>query len=782
MESIIGSRLMGLSMSKRPDRYPLGDLNSLEAPLVELAPATGIILARLSIYLSLSYSGGDRRKGGSPWEGTSGFHGKLADYVPLTEVGYEFPFKKALLARYRPDAALPAGKQTTLTASEELMRGIWVAEPMGPVSFEPFNEEEQKAVSTGNFCNFHKRIPPGGNANATGGHRYNRQQQAQPQQQYQQEKTLQPGQPPAQKQQYHPHQQHNEEEDYFARRRRPEFMEEERPKGRSLMSETRRRELAAEKTRDKALEERFNAPLNSRKGNPTGSMAEPIKVSKIVGSLSDLDDDGDMLTVWADRKERKERQGEIQDDSGIGRPVVIESAFARTAGRSVEPSVFDFVDRTPFDFVPKLEQPAFPAYQQPQYQQQQPSPINRQSSPTIHATTQWLYRDPAGQLQGPFTNAKMLDWYHRQYFPETLPLRRQEDALFMPLSEWKQKYGGKAPFETALVEPALDLSRSVELGTASSPLASFFDLNLNLAQPMNTGNTSTTSSAKALSEEESRFLSQLGLFSINDKPPASVPVQAPAISAPVQAAPAAKPAAPLQPAGPAWGAVAPVLTAKLDEIVQAKPAPKPAPVPAQRPLVPASSSGWCKPASPTTARPLEEILAEEERQAAARPKQTSNAPKSFADLMKGSPPASTPTMAPVQQGKPGFSPKPTVVPSAATRPNTSAAAAAPSLAQWAQETLRPLAPLYDIDTCVSLILALPSPEETVSFIRANIRTDRINMESFIHNLLQRRWGPAEAQKFSLPSGGNSGATTSISTAPFADEEFVTVDRRKPNKK
>lgn len=68
-------------------------------------------------------------------------------------------------------------------------------------------------------------------------------------------------------------------------------------------------------------------------------------------------------------------------------------------------------------------------------------------APVITEETMWSYRDPSGAIQGPFSNASMAEWHAGGYFPETLPLRRNEDTEFLMLSAWRVKFFGKVPFE-----------------------------------------------------------------------------------------------------------------------------------------------------------------------------------------------------------------------------------------------------------------------------------------------------------------------------------------------
>lgn len=661
----------------------------------------------------------------------------------MTEVGFEFPFKKALLARYRADAVLPPAQMEALLSNEELMRsGIWLEEAQKPMSFEPFSEEERRAVSTGNFCNFHRRP----------------QQAAGPGKHHQQ--------PHQQQQRNHaPAEPNQDEDDYFSRRQRPAWLEQDtRNKGKSIMSTTRRKELESDRTFDKALEERFNAPLNTRKGIAPEHIGGVVP-HRVVQSLSDLEEDGDPLVSWAEKQETK---GISMERGPSGRQ--IESAFY--SSQYHQETVTSSQQHVP-------DQPSVFAQFMSNFQPQAP-PAPRAARPTITASTQWLYRDPSGAIQGPFTNSKMQEWYTRNFFPETLPLRRNDDAEFETLAVWKARFGGQPPFELAYSAPAAaPVGGSAQLQPSSSPLAGLFDLNLSLSQP-------GSPAPKALSEEESRFLAQLGLMSPKpSKPqqPTAEQVQTQPGSARLDKPAPAQPAAPVQPVAPIapaqlekpatspWGSVPKAQPINLDDqppkpSKKASPASQPIPTEkTERPLVSAASAGWCKPASPPPARPLEEILAEEERKVAARPKASAaSAPKSFADLMKASGATSQPSAPqPTSQSRPASGPAYSG-PSAAAAPKQAATVHGQSSAQWATTALRPLAGQYDLDTVVSLLMSCPTADETAAFVRANLRTDRINTATFLQELVQRRFGPQEAARFA--------------PKPEGDDEFVTVDRRR----
>ncbi|XP_073530603.1 GRB10-interacting GYF protein 2 isoform X5 [Phyllobates terribilis] len=59
----------------------------------------------------------------------------------------------------------------------------------------------------------------------------------------------------------------------------------------------------------------------------------------------------------------------------------------------------------------------------------------------------WYYKDPQGEIQGPFSNREMAEWYQAGYFPMTLLLRRVCDEAFQALGDII-KLWGRVPFIT----------------------------------------------------------------------------------------------------------------------------------------------------------------------------------------------------------------------------------------------------------------------------------------------------------------------------------------------
>lgn len=725
-----------------------------------------------------SFQGGRGRA--ANWEMASSFHERPGDHTPMTETGLDFPFKRALLARFKPQAPLPASVAASIRMNGETIKSIWVAEAQSPVSLSPFTEAERASVETGNFCNFHGHHPKKplnrdarqahGRQQGSGG-RHPEQGEAVPEWAQPEMAPLQPWMPSATPMP-RPAPQHQvpqaglrlPEDSAAEQRKRPDFLDDPAKKGTSTMALRRHRELELERTKERAMAERFDAPLNSRKGAP---QMEAALSPRTVRSLSDLEDEE--LGAWH------------EDAAPLGKPrgAFTEHKSAFTERKSAYPEHKSA--HAEHKSAHHQEPPAAPAVFASAWQTAAPQPpaepsivssffsqfaaapapaaaVSPRVAAGVTAETRWLYRDPAGQVQGPFANAKMHDWHSRQYFPDTLPLRREQDREYEPLSTWKLRANGQSPFQ---VTGAVAASKEAALDPAS-PLSTLFDLNLTLKGPQSPAASSP--GPKSLNEDEARFLSQFGLFST------SAPDARPGARSP-------------QPAAPAWGSVSQVKAAQIDEPRAAdarleparreaeqpkgpakySPAPK---LPA--PLVPAGAA-WTKPAALPTTRPLDEIMLEDARAAASRPRPASSGLKSFAELMKAAG-AASPHPAP-QMSPAASSAAPQVLPAAKPQPPKPARVDPVSVATqqtqaWAVKALRPLSSMYDIETCVSLLMQLPTPDETASFIRANLKSDKISIPTFVHQLIGRRFGSADAARFA-PSMAGSG-----------EEEFVTVDRRR----
>ena len=99
--------------------------------------------------------------------------------------------------------------------------------------------------------------------------------------------------------------------------------------------------------------------------------------------------------------------------------------------------LFDFVERVHFKEEKKAVEPpkscTIPAQAEIFPDQIMPNPLDN-----------WYYRDPQGNMQGPFSAQNLVDWKDAGYFKDSLNLCRQGDSKIWTIAELS-KYGGFAP-------------------------------------------------------------------------------------------------------------------------------------------------------------------------------------------------------------------------------------------------------------------------------------------------------------------------------------------------
>uniref|UniRef100_A0A3Q3X0Q0 GYF domain-containing protein n=1 Tax=Mola mola TaxID=94237 RepID=A0A3Q3X0Q0_MOLML len=88
-------------------------------------------------------------------------------------------------------------------------------------------------------------------------------------------------------------------------------------------------------------------------------------------------------------------------------------------------------------------------------QQQQESRNTAAALPLSHeAARKWFYKDPQGEIQGPFTTVEMCEWFQAGYFTMTLLVKRGCDEGFQPLGD-VIKMWGRVPFVPGPSPPPL---------------------------------------------------------------------------------------------------------------------------------------------------------------------------------------------------------------------------------------------------------------------------------------------------------------------------------------
>ncbi|XP_029688177.1 GRB10-interacting GYF protein 2 isoform X2 [Takifugu rubripes] len=73
---------------------------------------------------------------------------------------------------------------------------------------------------------------------------------------------------------------------------------------------------------------------------------------------------------------------------------------------------------------------------------------------THEAALKWFYKDPQGEIQGPFSNQEMTEWFQAGYFTVSLLVKRGCDEVFQPLGEI-MKIWGRVPFAPGPAPPPL---------------------------------------------------------------------------------------------------------------------------------------------------------------------------------------------------------------------------------------------------------------------------------------------------------------------------------------
>lgn len=87
--------------------------------------------------------------------------------------------------------------------------------------------------------------------------------------------------------------------------------------------------------------------------------------------------------------------------------------------------------------------------------QQQESRNTAAALPLSHeAAMKWFYKDPQGEIQGPFTTLEMCEWFQAGYFTMTLLVKRGCDEGFQPLGD-VIKMWGRVPFAPGPSPPPL---------------------------------------------------------------------------------------------------------------------------------------------------------------------------------------------------------------------------------------------------------------------------------------------------------------------------------------
>lgn len=74
-------------------------------------------------------------------------------------------------------------------------------------------------------------------------------------------------------------------------------------------------------------------------------------------------------------------------------------------------------------------------------------PLAQQRTMVMPDRIRWIYKDPQGQVQGPFNGLEMNDWYKAGFFTPELLIRKVEDVEYEPLAQLIRRIGNsREPF------------------------------------------------------------------------------------------------------------------------------------------------------------------------------------------------------------------------------------------------------------------------------------------------------------------------------------------------
>jgi PERQ amino acid-rich with GYF domain-containing protein len=147
-------------------------------------------------------------------------------------------------------------------------------------------------------------------------------------------------------------------------------------------------------------------------------------------------------------------RGDVSDLFGF--PSARSISNLATAAATQEPPMFGRDRDDPLTAVPHSHQPhpepTVPVQASaPQGQPLRPLggavPPPQQHVMIMPDKLQWVYRDPSGVIQGPFSGLEMHEWYRAGFFTPDLAVRRQEDTEFEQLGALVRKIGNtREPF------------------------------------------------------------------------------------------------------------------------------------------------------------------------------------------------------------------------------------------------------------------------------------------------------------------------------------------------
>ncbi|KAL8822529.1 MAG: hypothetical protein Q9191_006737, partial [Dirinaria sp. TL-2023a] len=131
-------------------------------------------------------------------------------------------------------------------------------------------------------------------------------------------------------------------------------------------------------------------------------------------------------------------------------PQTVSSSFAsnEAAANQAQPTASSQQPFTAAIGTPSIPAQASSSYfGRPKESDSSAMPASQQRQMVMPDRMRWIYRDPEGNTQGPWSGLEMHDWYKAGFFSPELQVKKQEDADYEPLAQLIRRIGNsREPF------------------------------------------------------------------------------------------------------------------------------------------------------------------------------------------------------------------------------------------------------------------------------------------------------------------------------------------------
>ncbi|RDW69395.1 GYF protein [Coleophoma cylindrospora] len=228
-----------------------------------------------------------------------------------------------------------------------------------------------------------------------------------------------------------------------------------------------------------------SGPNTTGRGSKLGSLFPAAMQAQMQGHDSEPSESGDMRQGAGFGAIGRNAFTPRESDSPVRGPRHLEDLFTpNDSGRGQGP--FSSADNVPsqtttaFQNQVNMNGPGQSGFQQPQTPSESASnqlPTAQQRMMVMPDRMRWVYLDPQGQVQGPWSGLEMHDWYKASFFTADLSVKKVEDAEFEPLGQLIRRIGNSR-------EPFLVPQIGIPHGPATTqPASSFSSAQTAAAQP-----------------------------------------------------------------------------------------------------------------------------------------------------------------------------------------------------------------------------------------------------------------------------------------------------------